>query len=43
MADSPLMEVGDADSFLRFAVAIIIILSRRSVLTQVTDVLRPFR
>lgn len=39
VADLPLMEVGGADSFLRLAVAITIILPRGAQLTQVTDVL----
>ncbi len=39
VADLCLIEVGGADSFLRFAVAIPIILSRRAESTQITDVL----
>ena len=39
VADLCLIEVGGADSFLRFAVAIPDILSRRAKSTQVTDVL----
>jgi len=38
-ADSPRIEVGRVDSFLRFAVAIAVILSRRAESAQVTDVL----
>jgi hypothetical protein len=41
IADLPFMEVGTADAFLRFAVAMTGILPRRAGSAQVTDVLLP--
>ena len=42
IADLPFMEVGTADAFLRFEVAMTDILPRRAGSAQVTDVLLPF-